>query len=51
MVKNVQLVMLGNYNSCEKTLIDTSKPMVEQLINYPYSSFPLYCSEDSAPKA
>jgi putative transposase len=31
--------------------IDTKKPMVEQLIDYPYSSFPMYCSEDPAPKA
>jgi len=24
--------------------------MVEQLIDYSYSSFPMYCSEDSSPK-
>ena len=31
--------------------IDTRKPMVEHLIDYPYSSFPMYGSEDLAPKS
>lgn len=31
--------------------IDTKKPMVEHLIDYPYSSFPMYCSQDPAPKS
>ena len=31
--------------------IDTRKPMVENLIDYPYSSFPMYGSEDSSPKS
>lgn len=30
--------------------IDTKKPLVEQLIDYPYSSFPLYCSEVPHPR-
>ena len=30
---------------------DTKKPMVEQLIDYPYSSYPMYGSEDPAPKS
>lgn len=31
--------------------IDTKKPMVEHLVDYPYSSFPMYCSDDAASKS
>jgi len=31
--------------------IDTRKPMDENLIDYPYSSFPMYCSEEPASKS
>ena len=44
------LALLAVSSYIHRNPIETKKPMVENLADYPYSSFPLYCSEEPSPK-